>query len=54
VNIHQGIVLSSPVNWLLLRNNEIKMLPPDAPAIVDESLASHHNHGARETLQIDH
>jgi hypothetical protein len=54
VNIHKGIVLSSPVNWLLLRNNEIKMLRSDAAAIVDESIESGHNHGARETLQIDH
>ena len=35
-DVQQGIVISSPLNWALFRNNAIGLISSDAPSIVDE------------------
>lgn len=50
-HVRRGIVISSPLNWLLLRNNGIQSTG-DAPTIIDEShLAG--KEGARDVLIME-
>jgi len=53
-SVREGIVVSSPLNWLLLRNNEIRLVSPNAPEVIDESRGAHDgDQTARELLVID-
>jgi hypothetical protein len=49
-HVRRGMVVSSPLNWLLLRNNEIQARP-DVPILIDETVLAGHGHGARATLE---
>ena len=48
----EGIVISSPVNWLLLRDNEVRLSDPAQPVIVDESAGRGEARGARDVLVV--
>ena len=50
-HVRRGFVVSSPLNWLLLRNNEIQGLDGQ-PAMVDETRLGGRNDGAREVLEV--
>jgi len=48
----KGIVISSPANWLLLRNNDIQLSDPTAPEVVDESDGKGEAQGAPDVMVV--
>ena len=48
----QGIVISSPVNWLLLRHNDVRLTDPQAPMLIDESIGRGDAPSARDVLVL--
>ena len=52
-HVRRGLVVSSPLNWLLLRNNTIQTHRPGAPTLIDETKLAGHAHGARDTLELN-
>lgn len=50
-DVQTGFVVSSPINWLLLRNNKLRVASPDAPSIIDESRGE--DESAIELMLID-
>jgi hypothetical protein len=50
-HVRRGIVVSSPLNWLLLRKNVLQTIDPEAPALIDETRLAGHDHGARDIIE---
>ena len=53
-NAAQGVVISSPANWLLLRNNDIQLGDPSAPQVIDESGGKGEAKGVRDVMVVSH